>query len=47
MSLLGSATLPGCFQSFGLSYADTRNTYVWSYYSGGNFYISELEITGT
>lgn len=47
MSLLGSATLPGCFQSHGLSYANTRDTFFWSYYSGGYFYISELEITET
>ncbi len=47
MSLLGSATLPSCDTSFGLTYADTRDTYFWSFYSGGQCYISELEITET
>lgn len=47
MSLLGSATLPSCVQSLGLTYSDTRDTYFWSYLSGGQFYISELEITDT
>lgn len=47
MSLLGSATLPPCFESFGLAYADTRDTYFWSFFLSGDFYICELEITQT
>lgn len=47
MDLLGSATLPSCNQSLGLAYADARDTYFWSFYTGGVFYISELEITET
>ncbi len=47
MILLGSAELPTCNSSYGLSYSENRDTYFWSWGDGSTFYISELEITET
>ncbi len=48
MTLLGSAELPDCKASFGLTYSDTRDSYFWSWEDDTDiFHISELAITGT
>ncbi len=48
MTLLGSAELPDCYISFGLTYADTRDSFFWSWLDeSAGYHISELQITGT
>lgn len=48
MTLLGSAELPDCKYSIGLTYSDTRDTYFWSWQDDSDiFHISELQISGT
>ncbi len=46
MVYLGSTPVPvSCTSSMGLAYSDTRDSFFWSYYSGGIYHIDELDIT--